>query len=121
MKLNLTVENVSLIRCWVDASYNVYWGSIGHNGVMMALGKGSIISNSNKQKLNVNSFNEAELVATHDQLLDIIHTLYFIKAQGYTIDKNIIYQDNQSTIRLEVNGRISSGKKTKHISSRFSS
>ena len=50
---------------------------------------------------------------------DILHTLYFIEAQGYTIDKKNIYQDNQSTIRLDVNGRISSGKKAKHISSPF--
>ena len=62
---------------------------------------------------------EGELVANHDQIPDILHTLYFIETQGYTIDKNIIYQDNQSTIRLEVNSRISSGKKTNHISSHF--
>ena len=29
---------------------------------------------------------------------DVMHTLYFIEAQGYAIDKNVIYQDNQSTI-----------------------
>ena len=85
----------------------------------MTMGKGAIISNSNKQKLNVGSSTESELVATHDQMPDVMHTLYFIEAQGYAIDKNIIYQDNQSTIRLEVNGKMSSGKKTKHISSRF--
>ena len=100
---------------------------------MMKLVKGDIISNSDKQKLNMNSstegelvvtheqFTEGELVTTHDQLPGIMHTLYFIEAQGYTIDKNIIYKDNKSTIRLEVNGRISSGKKTNHISSSFSS
>ena len=50
----------------------------------------------------------------------ILHTLYFIEARGYTIYKTIIYEDNQSTIRLEVNGRTSLVKKTKHISSIFS-
>ena len=67
----------------------------------------------------MNNSTEGELVSTHDQMPDILHTLYFIEAQGYTIDKNIIYYDNQSTIRLEVNGRIISGKKTNHISSIF--
>ena len=52
-------------------------------------------------------------------MLDVMHTLYFIEAQGYAIDKNVIYQDNHSTNRLEVNEKMSSGKKTKHISSRF--
>ena len=55
----------------------------------------------------MNSSDEEELVATHYQLPDILHTFYFIEAQGYIIDKNIIYQDNQSTIRLEVKGHIS--------------
>jgi len=87
----------------------------------MGKGKGAIISTSNKQKLNVGSSTESELVATHDQMLDVMHTLYFIEAQGYAIDKNVIYQDNQSTIRLEVNGEMSSGKKTKTSVLGFSS
>ena len=49
----------------------------------MTMGKGAIISNSNKQKLNVGSSTESELVATHDQMPDVMHTLYFIEAQGY--------------------------------------
>ena len=119
MKLKLTVENLSIIKWWIDASYNVHWDARGHNGAMMTMGKGAITSNSNKQKLNVGSSTESELVATHDQMPDVMHTLFFIEAQGYAIDKNVIYQDNQSAFRLEVNGKMSSGKKTKHISSRF--
>jgi len=111
MKLKLTVENLSLIRWWIDVSYNVHWDAKGHNGAMVTLGKGAIISNF--------SSTESKLVATHDQIPDVMHTLYFIKAPGYAIDKSVIYQDNQSTIILEVNGKMSLGKKTKHISSRF--
>ena len=119
MKLKLTAKKISLNRWWEDDSYNVHWDSRGHNGAMMTLGKGAIISNSNKKKINVNSSTEGELVDTHDQLPDILHTPYFIEPQGYTIDKNLIYQAYQSTTRLEVNRRISSGNKTKHISSSF--
>jgi len=57
----------------------------------MTLGKGAIISNSNKQKLNSGSSTESKLVATHDQMPDVMHTLYFIEAQGYEMDKNVIY------------------------------
>ena len=39
MKLKLTVENMSLIRWWVDDSYNVHWDSRRHNWYMMTLGK----------------------------------------------------------------------------------
>ena len=88
--MKLTVENMYLIRWWVNASYNVHYDSRGHNGDMMSLVKGSIISNSNKKNLNVNRSREGEVVTTHDWMPDILHTLYFIEAQGYTIEKNII-------------------------------
>ena len=34
---------------------------------------------------------------------DILAILYFIESQVYIIDKNIIYQENQSTNKLKVN------------------
>jgi hypothetical protein len=34
----------------------------------------------------------------------ILWTLYFLEAQGYKVDKNILYQDNKSSILLETNG-----------------
>jgi len=40
--------------------------------------------------------------------------LYFIKAKGYDVTHNILYQDNKSTILLATNGRMSSSKRTKH-------
>ena len=43
----------------------------------------------------------------------------FIEGQGYTVDNNIVYQDNKSTILLAVNGRFSSSKRTKHIRARY--
>ena len=89
MKLKLTVENMYLIRWFVDVSYNVHWGSREHNGAMMTFRKGDIINNSNKKKLNVKSSNEGGLAAPHDQLPDIMHPLYFIEAQGYIIDKKL--------------------------------
>jgi hypothetical protein len=44
---------------------------------------------------------------------------YFLENQGYTIEENILYQDNISTILLANNGRWSSSKRTKHIKSRY--
>ena len=42
-----------------------------------------------------------------------------IKAQGYEVTHNIIFQDNKSTILLAKNGRWSSSKRTKYINNRF--
>ena len=45
--------------------------------------------------------------------------MYFIQAQGYEVTKNILMQDNKSTILLAKNGRFSSSKRTKHIKNRY--
>lgn len=42
-----------------------------------------------------------------------------MQAQGYDIHDNILFQDNQSSMRLEQNGRASSTKRTKHIDVRY--
>ena len=45
---------------------------------------------------------------------------YFMEDQGYTIESNVLYQDNKSTILLSKNGRISAGKNSRHIKIGFS-
>ena len=45
--------------------------------------------------------------------------MYFIQAQGYEVTKNILMQDNKSTILLTKNGQFSSSKRTKHIENRY--
>ena len=42
-----------------------------------------------------------------------------MKAQGFEVRDNILYQDNRSAILLETNGRASSSKCTKHINIRY--
>ena len=86
---------------------------------MMSMGKGAIVSVSRKHKLNVGSSTEAELVSIADVLGMIMWCKYFMEAQGYTIDSNLLYQDNKSTILLAKNGRMSAGKNSKHIKNRF--
>ncbi len=43
----------------------------------------------------------------------------FMEAQGYNIEKNILYQDNKSAMLLEVNGKRSSGKRTRAFNIRY--
>ena len=46
-------------------------------------------------------------------------TEYFIEVQGCTVEHNILHQDNQSSMRLLINGPLSSLKRTKHIKAKF--
>jgi hypothetical protein len=119
MRLCLSIDALGVIHWWVDASYNVHDDCKGQTGAMMSLEKGAPISFSRKQKLNVKSSCEGELVGVDDALPLILWARYFIEAQGYSMEQNILFQDNKSTILLATNGRWSSSKRTKHIKSRY--
>jgi hypothetical protein len=85
----------------------------------MTLGKGAVISSSNKMKCNTKSSTKTELIALHSKLPDVIWTRYFVECQGYDIDKCTIFQDNMSTLLLEKNERVSSSKQSKHIKAKY--
>ena len=119
MKLCITVDSLSTIRWYVDASYGIYYDCKGHTGMMMTLGAGVAMSMSKAQKLNTGSLTESELVGVHDCLPDILWGKYFLEAQGHRIDRNILLQDKKSTILLATNGKMSSSRETKHIRHRF--
>ena len=62
-----------------------------------------------KQKPNTRSKTEAELVAVDDEMVMVLWMQLFLEQQGDAVERNIIYQDNQSVILLETNGRRSAG------------
>jgi hypothetical protein len=69
--------------------------------------------------MNVQSSTEGELVAVDDTATMILWTKLFLEAQGYDVDKNIVYQDNKSAILLETNGKKSSGKQARALNIRY--
>ena len=75
---------------------------------MMRLGKGDVISSSPKQKLNVKSSTEGGLLGAHYGLSVVLWIKHFVEVQGYTVEHNKLYQDKNSTILMENNGRASS-------------
>ena len=77
------------------------------------------MSKSSKQKLNTKSSTEAELVGASDYLPHAIWAKKFMEAQGYAMKESRFYQDNQSTIRFEKNGRRSCGPNSRHIDIRY--
>ena len=85
----------------------------------MSMDKGALMNVARRKKLNTGSSTEAELVSIADVLGMMMWCKYFMEAQGYATENNILYQDNDSTILLENNGRMSAGKNSKHINNRF--
>ncbi len=62
---------------------------------------------------------ESEIVAVDDLILQILWVCLCLKAQGFAVSDNILYQDNKSAMLLETNGRASSSKRTRHIEIRY--
>jgi hypothetical protein len=54
-------------------------------------------------------------VGAEDFMQAICWMRYFMKAQGYGVQDNALFQDNKSYILLEKKGKASSSKRTKHI------
>jgi hypothetical protein len=90
MKLN-TAHNLTTIRWWFDASHATHKDCCSHMGAMMSLSKGATISFLNKLKINTKSSTKSEVIGANQALSSILHTHYFIKAQGYSIKQNIVF------------------------------
>jgi hypothetical protein len=87
-----------------------------HIGATMSMGRGCVHSMSHKQKLNSRSSTKAELVGVNDAMSMILWTCLFLQDQGgYTVEDNILYQDNLSAMLLEKNLKMSSSKCTRHL------
>jgi hypothetical protein len=118
-KLILAADDLHVLKWYYDAAFAVHPDFKSHTGGGFTYGIGFPISNSTKQKLNTRSSTDAELVGADHGSTMILWTKLFMEEQGYEIKKNILYQDNKSTILLENNGKKSSSKRTRAINIRY--
>ena len=119
LPLILCCDPAGAIQLWIDASFAVHPDMQSHTGATMSLGKGAVYSFSTKQRINTRSSTEAELVGVNDAMSLVLWTRHFLEAQGFSVKDNVIFQDNESTMLLARNGRLSSTKNTRHIDIRY--
>jgi hypothetical protein len=119
MPMILSANGSGILKWWVDASFVVHPNMHGHSGGGLSLGRGFPIVGYTKQKLNFRSSTETEIVGATDFMRAICWTCYFTKAQGYNVKDNVLFQDSNSSILLEKNGKDSSSKRMKHINIRY--
>ncbi|EJK77391.1 hypothetical protein THAOC_00781 [Thalassiosira oceanica] len=118
LPLTLEASDMTVVEWWIDASFAVHQDYKGHTGGTMSLGKGSIIDVCAKQKANARSSTEAELYGVDQSMPKMIWSMHFLEGQGFST-KTILHQDNMSTMRLEMNGKRSSGQRTRHLHIKF--
>ena len=117
--MTLQADDNGVINWHLDASFAVHADMKSHTGATMTLGKGAIQAVSTKQKVNTRSSTEAELVSVDDVISKVIWTKAFLESQGYPVTDNIIHRDNQSSMKLEQNGKQSCGKRTRHFNIKY--
>ena len=118
-KWELQADESKDLMWYVDCAVGVHSNYRSHTGGGLTMGKGFAISARKAHKLNTRSSTEGEIVSVDDCLALILWSREFMIAQGSGCNRNIILQDNMSSILLENNGKASSDKRTRHMNIRF--
>ena len=121
LDLVMGADVMGSLKTYIDVAYGVHLVIRSHTGGGITFGTGTITSKSSKQKLNAKSSTEGEVVGMSDHVAFPIWLRYFLQEQGYDVTEkeNIVYQDNQSAMKIEMNGKQSCGQKSRNIKSRY--
>jgi hypothetical protein len=116
--LTLVCDKIDKLSWYIDGSYASHMDMKGQSGAVLSTGRCSVLFRSCKQKTNTRSSTETELIAVDDVLPTVQWAKRFMAEQGYDLPTEI-KEDNRSTMLLMKNGRLSSGKRTKHLEIRY--
>jgi hypothetical protein len=114
----LQADDDNCVKGYYDASYGVHSDMKSHTGACSTIGKGAVYVTSCKQSIVAKSSTEAEMIAVSDHAGELIAQNEFYIHQCGSSRPAVLYQDNQSTMRLLKNGK-SSSDRTKHINIRY--
>jgi hypothetical protein len=95
LPLILVADGTGVLSWYVDASFAVHPDMKGHTGGAMTMGTGFPLDKSTKHKLNTRNSTESEIVAVDNLILQILWVPLFLKAQGFAVSDNILYQDKK--------------------------
>jgi hypothetical protein len=116
--LILSCSNLRNLTWFINGSYASHDDMKGQSGAILLAGDCAVLFKSNKQKVNMRSSTESELIAVDVALPTVQWTKNFMMEQGYDLE-TLIKEDNRSMMLLMKNGKLSSGKRTKHIDFRY--
>ena len=84
-KIIIGAKTLSDLYTWIDAAYAVHNNMRGHTWGAISMGYGIIIGKASKQKINVKTSTESELVGMGKYVPYNIWFMMFISAQSYGI------------------------------------
>lgn len=83
----IKADNLSEMLTWIDASYAVHPNMRGHTGGAISFGKGVVHARAGKQKPNVKSSTEAEIVGLSEYLPYNIFIKNFMSAKDTSLKR----------------------------------
>lgn len=114
LDLRLGFKGAPQVSVYIDASFAVHDDYKSHSGTLVTLGTGAYYTKSTTQKLNTTSSCEAELVALAKGMQQALWSRAILSEMGYPANPILVYQDNQSTIKLVEKGR-PGAEQSRHI------
>ena len=93
-KLTLRADGSGCLKWNCDAAFTLHDDFRSHMGSTFTMGDGAIMSLSRKQGMITRSSTKVEVVAADIIFSPMIWTQLFLKAQGYPVKENILYEDN---------------------------
>jgi len=115
----ISIDSFERMDIYIDASHGAHDDFRGQTGGCITMGDGILHGRSSKQNLNSKSSTESELIGVSDYMPYPIWLINFYGDQGYKIIRTVLQQDNESTIKMLVNGRKSCGQRSRHIGIRY--
>ncbi len=77
LKPNLSIDNLELLKWYLDGSQNIHWDCKGHSGAMFTMVKGATSNYPGKVLLNTRNSTEKELVMADMFMPELLSSLYF--------------------------------------------
>ena len=125
LPLLISLDELGVLTWSIDAAFAVHEDMRSHTGAAMTMVKGALLSVPLKQNINTKSSTEVKFFRVDDVMNFMVWIKLFFdwKMKDYkegTKSKdigtiNILLQDNTSAIQLEIYGKQSSTKFTRHI------
>lgn len=114
VEVRINGNSLPTIEAYVDASFGSHVNKKSHTGIFVTLGEGPILVKSVKQRIVSKSSTEAELNGLSLSVSIIIGLGRFLHYQGVKVKEIIIFQDNQSVLKMVGHGKAISDN-TRHI------
>jgi hypothetical protein len=89
--LTLAADDTSVLSWYIDTLFAVHPDMRGHTGGAMTMGRGFHLDKSTKQRLNMRSSTESEIVAVNNLIPHILWVRLFLKTQEFAVSNNILY------------------------------